>query len=135
MIPSPGACLIKKKIIPKIWIANILKNNGADDWFLWISLFENKARFVCNEKCVYKHNDAGGANLSYNLEKMYDSALEMVEIIKGNSLLNDKAIDILKRSINFKYYKDTKKYTKMINFKYANTFLANIFFKLRNFVF
>ena len=35
-IISPGQCLIKKKAIPEFWKTNLVRVNGADDYYLWL---------------------------------------------------------------------------------------------------
>ena len=40
LIPSPGECLIKKSSIPKLWMENPMKINGADDWLLWLLMLK-----------------------------------------------------------------------------------------------
>ena len=88
LIPSPGECLIKRERIPEIWINTQMQHNGADDWFLWLLLFKEKAVFVCNEQLVYIHNDTGGGNLSADYDKMRASSEEMVGILKKKNVLN-----------------------------------------------
>ena len=128
LIPSPGECLIRKAVIPELWSESLLKQNGADDWLLWILLFQNRCRFCCNEKIVYIHNDANGKNLSLDLEKMYASAAEMNSILQ-KSLCKDE-IKILQQAIEFKYLQDTKQLSLMDLWKYKRVILDNCFYKL-----
>lgn len=129
LIPSPGECLIRKVCIPKIWIENPIKTNGADDWFLWITLFKAKAKYVCNEELVYIHNDANGKNLSVNIKKMKISSLEMLDILKRNNILTVKETIELENAIYFKYNQDTYGLTAKIIFKYYKTFFYNVVYK------
>ncbi len=126
LIPSPGECLIKITSIPELWKENELVHNGADDWFLWLLLFKSGAKFTCNNKLVYIHNDTRGNNLSANLSKMRESSLEMLNILENNDILQKKEANILEHSINFKYYQDTKQLTVGRLIKYANALFSNI---------
>lgn len=54
-IVSPGQVLLKKEIIPKEWLCCRMKHNGADDYFLWILLFEKKRKIAYNVNTFYYH--------------------------------------------------------------------------------
>ena len=131
LIPSPGECLIKKDIIPDLWKKCRLKNNGADDWFLWLLLFKRSARFVCNDDFVYIHNDASGENLSANLEKMKKSSKEMLGILKKRNVLNGYEIKTLSHAIEFKYNQDTGQLSLKKLIKYIDALFANIFYRIK----
>ena len=130
LIPSPGECIIKKSIIPEQWLELPLKKNGADDWLLWILLFKEGARFVCNSEMVYVHNDTNGANLSADLKKMKESAIEMYNILVKKNILTVKEQKNLRNAIWFKYLQDTKKLTKIDIIRYWMTILENIKYKV-----
>ena len=110
---------------------NVLKNNGADDWLLWILLFSEKAVFGCNSRAAYIHNDAQGSNLSADLAKMKESAKEMVDILKDSNLLEIKELNRLKDTIEFKYKQDSKElnFTEII--MYRKVIADNILHKIR----
>lgn len=131
LIPSPGECLIKKNKIPKIWIENKLSANGADDWFLWLLLFAAAAKFVCNEESVYIHNDSDGQNLSADLKKMRQSALEMADILLHKKIINEKNYLTLCNAIDFKYFQDASQLTIFKLFKYYKPLIANIRYRLK----
>lgn len=104
---SPGQCLIKKKSIPDYWLKNILKINGADDYYLWILMLCENKKFIVNPKKIYIHKNTG-SNLSNNQENMYKSELEMLSYLKN--LLSKKDYNDLKALLNFRYnYKNNKK--------------------------
>lgn len=129
MIPSPGECLIRKDIIPNIWINEPLMKNGADDWLLWILLFKSGVRMECNPEVVYIHNDTDGKNLSSDLKKMKDSANEMYKLLKKNNCLTDKEKKELSNAIAFKYLQDSGKLKMRDLRKYYRTIFANIGYK------
>ena len=109
MIPSPGCCLIRKESIPGEWAKSPLQINGADDWFLWILMLTSNKKFQVNSQYVYRHNSTDRGNLSADLEKMRNSSLEMCDLLKNIEYMNPRELEKLKRSIEFKYIKDTRK--------------------------
>lgn len=130
LIPSPGACLIKKDCIPDEWLTKHLKNNGSDDWFLWLLLFNQKRKFACNPKLVYKHNNANGENLSFDLDKMFRSSWEMQEYLGKQENYSKKKLNNLKKAIKFKYYQDTHQLNITKLFKYVYPIFNNCIYKL-----
>ena len=130
LIPSPGCCLIRKSAIPGCWQKMPMQCNGSDDWLLWLLLFQEQRRFQCNYGHVYIHNDAGGNNLSFDLEKMYRSNLELWKILESSGQFSDKELHWLDHSIHFKYYQDTKQLDLKKLFRYTATILCNIRYKL-----
>lgn len=131
LIPSPGECLIRKNVIPKLWTRHLLKNNGADDWFLWLLLFSSGAKFVCNDERVYIHNDSEGENLSANLKKMRISSNEMRTILFKEMMISDKENKRLKHSIEFKFLQDTGNLTMKRLLKYKDALIDNVVYKIK----
>ncbi len=130
LIPSPGECLIRKTAIPKLWIDSPIKHNGADDWLLWILLFQNGCKFQYNEKMVYVHNDSDGQNLSLDLEKMYISAMEMYEFLKNQ--LKDTELNSLRDAIQFKFLQDSGKLQIKDIWLYRKTIYNNLIYKIKS---
>ena len=77
LIVSPGMALIRKNAIPNLWIENVLKINGADDWLLWVLLIKTKAKFSFIDKKLYFHIKTP-FNTSDNIKQMIDSSNEAV---------------------------------------------------------
>ena len=130
LIPSPGCCLVRKDAIPACWKNSPMKCNGSDDWLLWLLLFQESRRFACNYGQVYIHNDADGNNLSFNLEKMHQSNLELWKILEGSGQFSDRELKWLDHSIHFKFYQDTKQLDLKKLIKYTSTILCNVRYKL-----
>ncbi len=130
LIPSPGCCLIRKEVIPTCWKQNPMQRNGSDDWLLWLLLFQEKRRFVCNYGQVYIHNDAGGNNLSFDLQKMHRSNLELWNILEASGQFTSAELKWLDHSIHFKFYQDTKQLDLKKLFQYAPTIFCNVCYKL-----
>lgn len=86
-IISPGQVLIKKNIIPKIWMKYQMKNNGADDYLLWILLFEKKCRVAYNPQTFYYHSYSV-ESISHRSNLMRRSEAEMAELICRYHLTN-----------------------------------------------
>ncbi len=131
LIPSPGECLIRRCAVPSLWQEKLMKKNGADDWLLWLLLFRSGARFACNPRPVYVHNDTGGQNLSADLGKMRDSALEMREILSAAGILSAAEQKTLYDSIQFKYRQDTHRLTPKTVWAFRDAFFANVRYRLR----
>lgn len=130
LIPSPGECMIKKEVIPELWLKSPLKKNGADDWLLWILLFKSGVKVNYNPELVYIHNDTNGKNLSSDLGKMKESALEMYEILANNKILNCKEQKRLKEAIWFKYLQDTHQLSFGDFLRYRIPILLNVKYKI-----
>lgn len=91
-ILSPGQCLIRRASIPEIWMRNPLRNSGADDLFLWLLMFENKAKIKINAKLIYVHKHTA-SNLSLDEDKMQKSLAEMIHICRRLQCIKVSALD------------------------------------------
>lgn len=80
-IVSPGQVVIRKQAIPKEWTTYIMKNNGADDFFLWLLMLFHKCKINTNFENLYIHT-IHGDNTSRNRELMDASRKEMYGYIK-----------------------------------------------------
>ncbi len=90
-IISPGQCLIRKSSIPELWKKEVLINNGADDFFLWILLLSKGKKFSINRRELYQH--IIHANNTSNDEKtIIDSTLEVVDLLEKNSVVTEKQL-------------------------------------------
>jgi glycosyltransferase involved in cell wall biosynthesis len=81
MIVSPGQCLIPKEWIPDFWIQHPLKENGSDDYFLWILLLEAGVEFRYLDKALYIHHYTS-KNLSGDTRQTDQSTFEFVEVLQ-----------------------------------------------------
>lgn len=79
-IVSPGQVIINKRAVPECWRKHILKKNGVDDYFLWISMFESGAKIQINDRALFTHT-FNGENLSNNYEKMQDAMEEFQQLL------------------------------------------------------
>lgn len=79
-IISPGQCLIKKSSIPDIWKENVLRHNGADDYFLWLVMLCQGKQFGINREVLYTHKYTS-ANASSDRETMRKSVEETLSVI------------------------------------------------------
>jgi len=77
---SPGQVVIKKSAVPECWRKHVLKQNGVDDYFLWISMFENGARFQVNDSFLFTHT-FNGKNLSNNYDQMQHAMEEFHQLL------------------------------------------------------
>lgn len=126
-IVSPGQVLLRKEAIPNIWRENILKNNGADDYFLWLCMMAEGKRFVLNQEVLFKHVITG-RNTSENTNLMMDSEEEMIEVLKREAVFSESdllALDGLKLSLRKIHVKqlDTQRWAlNCLNRLYCNLF-------------
>lgn len=88
LIVSPGQVLLKRDSIPDNWINNVIKNNGADDWFLWICMYAENRKFSLNEEILYEHV-LQNSNVSDDVISMLKSEQEVQHIIQENEILSD----------------------------------------------
>lgn len=89
-IISPGQCLIRKDSIPNIWKTHILRQNGADDYFLWLVMLSQGKKFGINREALYTHKYTS-ANASSDTETMRRSVEEMLSAaapVLGHSKVN-----------------------------------------------
>lgn len=111
-IVSPGQCLIKKSSIPEYWLKHPLKNNGTDDYFLWLLMFNAGAVMVsCREK-VYVHKYTG-TNYSLDDDKMFLSTREMLHLLRNNPEFSKKDLRLIKRRIYYKKVDRSRKWLFM----------------------
>lgn len=101
-IVSPGQCLLRKSMIPQVWLDNPQAINGSDDLFLWLLMLNQGIKFKKNPDKLYTHKQVGD-NLSNSLEKMCNSDLEMCSLLREKRLLPEK--DIRKRERMCAYLK------------------------------
>lgn len=92
-IVSTGQALIKKEIIPEQWLKHTMKNNGADDYLLWVLLFEKKCRISYNLNSFYYHQYSN-ESISHRSRLMRKSEKEMAQII-----VNEHSVSIWRRAI------------------------------------
>jgi len=114
-IISPGQCLLKRNSIPKEWCENILDVSGADDFLLWIIMFEKNRRFAYNDRVLYIHKNTG-KNFSAG-EGNLDASLKCVDKVYARLYPKGK----YRRWLKFKMdYINGKKNT--FGYKFFNRF-------------
>lgn len=101
MIASPGLCLVRKESIPKFWLTNIIKKNGADDWLLWVLFLNEGNRFMLNDEKLYVHKN-DGHNTSNDEVKMIVSSEEALNIAKFYGMINSKFLSIYERRLKMR---------------------------------
>lgn len=131
-IVSPGQVLLKRASIPNEWQNYLLKNNGADDYFLWLLMFINGKKFVYNYKKLYNHKTTDN-NTSNDLQVMMNSVFEVIEYMSSKNLITDIQTNIMKTSHDIKMQSKSqleKKYTK--NSKIVNLLDIWLYHKQNN---
>lgn len=129
-IVSPGQCLIKKNKIPNYWKQHILKNNGTDDYLLWLLMFNDGMDVGCCYDVVYIHKYTG-VNLSLDEKYMFNSTREMLSILHKNPDYNRKNLKLIKRRI---YYKKVDRSKKLLfikeSLKNLDVLFVNVLYRI-----
>lgn len=130
LIASPGHCLIRKDAFPAYWLENPMYINGADDFYLWMLMFHQKATVCLQEKPVYIHRNNAEGNLSYDLERMQRSNTEMCQLLQQCPDYPERKRRPLARSIYFKYLYDTKQLKLWDWLRFADKVFDNGVYKI-----
>lgn len=105
-IISPGQVLIRKKAIPDVWKTEIMNNNGADDYLLWLCMLKRENAFALNNDVLFEHI-VNHQNTSGNSVSMAASEREMVDILKRNHVYESEDLrrleeDMLQNTMNIR---------------------------------
>ncbi len=93
---TPGQVVIKRDSIPELWKNNILKNYGSDDYFLWLCMYANGAKFASNQDILFTHV-RNGDNYSSDILRTKKSDDEMVDYLINSNMFNAGEIEQLKQ--------------------------------------
>lgn len=93
-IISPGQVLLRRDAIPPVWTENIMENNGADDWLLWLCMMAEGRKFSLNKDILYEHV-SHGTNASENIVGMARSEHELLRIIQENKIFSGNDLRLL----------------------------------------
>lgn len=85
-IISPGQVVMRKSLIPDIWLHSILIHNGTDDYLLWLCLLKARAKVAVNPDFLYWHCE-DGRNTSFNWQEMIASREELEQFVFHNKIL------------------------------------------------
>ena len=97
-IVSPGQVLMRREAVSEVWKNNILKNNGADDWLLWLCMMEEGKSFALNNEILFEHVMEGN-NGSLQVEELQQSEQEVLEIIRRLSVFPAEDIEALAETL------------------------------------
>jgi glycosyltransferase involved in cell wall biosynthesis len=123
-IISPGQVLLRKSSIPKEWKMNVMNNNGADDYFLWLLMMGQGKRFALNDDILFEHI-VNGKNTSDNNNDMMDSEDEMIEKLKKMAIYEKAELEQLRTSLRRIHIRELEKRClaeKIINNWYKSYF-------------
>lgn len=126
-IISPGQVLMRKDAIPVVWKNARLKNNGADDWLLWICMMAEGKRFHLNPKILFEHV-VDGDNASMDVWKMIQSEREVFDILSRSQVLMPKELSVLHDTVlrtEWEHIKVLCKFQKMFFIYHAWIELQN----------
>ncbi|MDE5717361.1 MAG: glycosyltransferase, partial [Lachnospiraceae bacterium] len=97
-IISPGQVLLRKKGIPEAWKGTGLKNNGADDWLLWLCMLGTGAEFALNPEILFEHV-VEGSNESINAAHMIASEQEIYDVAASTGIFLQEELVKLKGAV------------------------------------
>lgn len=114
MIVSPGQCLIKKEAIPNSWLEHSIKNNGCDDFMLWMFMFYENKKLTVNYDVIYKHT-YNGENVSADFAKMKMSSIEMMTYLLKHGIISKEDETIYMKRLKMReIYEGKNKIFKII---------------------
>lgn len=112
------------------WRRCVMKKNGADDYLLWLLMFNNKMSVSVNDAFVYTHKYTG-SNISADLEVMFQSSLELLELLKRNPNYQYQTYRKLERTIHYKHdIHLSRKHYFTESLKNLDIFLYNVYYRL-----
>ncbi len=131
-IISPGQCAIPRGVIPEFWCENLLRKNGADDYFLWLLLLGQGIAFDYLDRELYTHTYTGD-NISADTEVTDESSYEFIDMMKSGSFLSEDELKKLIRMLTYKAeFRKSGLFGKLgLTFKNFDLFLANLIYKIR----
>lgn len=97
-IISPGQVLIRKEKIPAAWRDTKLKNNGADDWLLWLCMLGAGAEFALNPEILFEHV-VEGSNESINAAHMMASEQEVYDVVSSAGIFSQEELEKLREAV------------------------------------
>lgn len=120
-IISPGQVLLRRQAVPSEWLENILKQDGSDDYFLWMLMFYKKRKMRIHDDVLYCHV-ISGENASNDFTGMYWSGLEVIEIMKRlgyltseeETRIKERRISIDNDKVDLKIYQKERKYKRIL---------------------
>lgn len=114
-IISPGQVLLRKEKIPRVWRDIKLKNNGADDWLLWLCMLAEGCKFTLTPEVLFEHVVEGN-NESINAGHMIESERELYQVIAENRILTGGELEKLHvavQNVESEHIKLLSKFQKM----------------------
>ncbi len=92
---SPGQALIRKVSIPQVWKDKIISPIGSDDYMLYLSMYAEGRKFVCNQRLLFRHV-INGNNYSSDVLNAYASDQRMIELLLENNVFSREDIELAK---------------------------------------
>ena len=129
-IISPGQCLIKRDAIPEFWKENLVRVNGADDYYLWLLMMAagKKAAVLKQPEYIHKYT---GTNLSADTTATDASVYDFLDLLHDCDYFKQDDIITLHEMITYKAQFRKSNLLGKIGCSLANLriFMANIKFK------
>ena len=131
-IISPGQCLIPRQFVPRIWTERICKENGSDDYYLWLVMLALRHHFILVDEPLYTHKYTG-ANISADTTNTDVSTYEFVDFLRDADYFSQRDIDkLLRMNKNKAGFRASNKVKKiLLSLRNMDIFLANVFYKIK----
>lgn len=129
-IISPGQCLIRKTAIPQFWCDNIVRINGADDYYLWLLMMAEKKSACYLKESEYIHKYTG-SNISADTSATDASVYDFIDLLYDCDYFGKEDIITLHEMITYKAQFRKSNLLGKIGSSLANLnlFIANVKFK------
>lgn len=130
-IVSPGQVMLNRLSIPDFWKDHPLKNNGADDYFLWLLLLSAGAEHVYVDAPLYIHRETE-SNLSADTRVTDRSAFEFLDLLSETDFPPEK-IARLRTMLTMKdLFRNGNLFVKLGQaFRHPYLMMKNITYKIR----
>lgn len=100
-IVSPGQVMLNRLSIPDFWKQHPLKNNGADDYFLWLLLLSSGTEAVYVDAPLYVHRETEH-NLSDDTRVTDRSCFEFLDLLADDPGFPPKVVKRLRTMLTMK---------------------------------
>lgn len=131
-IISPGQCLIPAARIPADWKQYVCRNNGADDYYLWLLMLYQGTSFFVTEEALYTHRYTA-RNLSADTEVTDRSGYEFIRFLRESSSFPNPYADTLERMLRYKasFRKASAAGKIGVSLCHPILFASNLLYKIR----
>ena len=120
-------------MIPDVWKENIIKKNGADDYFLWLLLLAMGIGFYYVDIPLYTHVYTG-ENISGATEATDASFFEFLPYFASCGFVDEEDVKLVERMMRYKadFRKGSLVKKCFLSLKNMDIFVNNLIFKKKS---